>query len=221
MATDAATRRGRPETAASIERAAIRLVLRDGYEHVTVDMICEAAGVSQRTFFNYFKTKDAALLGAAVPVIDRERAAAFVASDGPLLAEAIGLVRVDPALIASGEELFVERIRAISSNPELLARQLERLAGIETELRDIVIQRLRRVADAQGGSAGGGGAATALGAEASGGDGVDLDAQADLITNLLAGTMRYLGQAAARSLETGAASPDVDALMKSVLPKLG
>lgn len=215
MATDAATRRGRPETAASIERAAIRLVLRDGYEHVTVDMICEAAGVSQRTFFNYFKTKDAALLGAAVPVIDRERAAAFVASDGPLLAEAIGLVRVDPALIASGEELFVERIRAISSNPELLARQLERLAGIETELRDIVIQRLRRVADAEGGGA------TALGAEASGGEGVDLDAQADLITNLLAGTMRYLGQAAARSLESGAASPDVDALMKSVLPKLG
>ena len=121
-----------PMTARAIEGAAIELVLAHGYADVTVDMICDAARVSQRTFFNYFKTKDAALLGNALPEIDVERARVFADSTGPLLAEAIGLIRVDTEFVFDDEKLFADRIRAISSHPELLARQMERLAGIET-----------------------------------------------------------------------------------------
>ncbi|GAA3885287.1 TetR/AcrR family transcriptional regulator [Leifsonia kafniensis] len=55
--------RKRRETRARLEDAAVTLVLRDGLEHTTVDAISEMADVSPRTFFNYFESKDAAILG--------------------------------------------------------------------------------------------------------------------------------------------------------------
>lgn len=55
--------RKRRATRAAIERAAIALVGELGYDSVTVALICERADVSQGTFFNYFPTKDAAIVG--------------------------------------------------------------------------------------------------------------------------------------------------------------
>jgi AcrR family transcriptional regulator len=46
-----------------IQAAAVELVLRDGPDAATIDAISERAGVSPRTFFNYFDSKDSALLG--------------------------------------------------------------------------------------------------------------------------------------------------------------
>ena len=54
-------------TADAIESAALDLVLDRGYNQVTVDLICDVAGVSQRTFFNHFPTKDDAMLGRDRP----------------------------------------------------------------------------------------------------------------------------------------------------------
>lgn len=45
--------------------ATLRLALRDGFEAVTTDMISAEAGISPRTFFNYFPNKEAALIGPA------------------------------------------------------------------------------------------------------------------------------------------------------------
>lgn len=207
----AARRRSVAETTAAIERAAVGLVAEHGYDAVTVDMVCEAAGVSQRTFFNHFKTKDAALLGHDLPTIDERAARAFIVSDGPLLAEAIGLIRVDPALIPVDPSLMAERIRAISAQPVLLAKQMERLAAIEGELREIIELRLRR----QAGDAG---------ADATGAD--DLAEEAELITHILAGVMRYVGIAWAKRAAQGgpaaALDPDVAGrILARVLPKLG
>jgi AcrR family transcriptional regulator len=121
-------RRGAAETTAAIERAAIDLVTEHGYDQVTVDMICHAAGISQRTFFNHFKTKDAALLGTDAPSIDQQAAREFIVSDGPLLAGAVGLIRIEPDRLPADPLLLLRRITAVSQNPVLLARQMERLA---------------------------------------------------------------------------------------------
>jgi len=164
-------------------------------------MICEAAGVSQRTFFNHFKTKDAALLGPELPTIDERAAREFIVSDGPLLAEAVGLIRISPEHIPVDHRLIAERIRAVSTHPALLARQLERLGAIEGELREIIALRLRRQA--------------ADGADAAGSaerpeEPEELEEQAELITHMLAGVMRYVGlkwaqRSAAGDLPPGAA----------------
>lgn len=64
--------RKRRETRAAIERAAISLVDELGYDNVTVAMISERAVVSQGTFFNYFPTKDAAIVGLGLADLDAE-----------------------------------------------------------------------------------------------------------------------------------------------------
>jgi AcrR family transcriptional regulator len=45
-------------TRTEIARVAFDLFGKHGIENVSVEMICEAAGVSRATFFNYFKQKD-------------------------------------------------------------------------------------------------------------------------------------------------------------------
>lgn len=45
-------------TRQAISEAGISLLSRKGYYNITVDEICEKAGVSKGTFYNYFKSKD-------------------------------------------------------------------------------------------------------------------------------------------------------------------
>lgn len=55
--------RKRRETRQRIFDTAASLVARDGYDNVTVEEICQGAGISRRTFFNYMDSKDDAVLG--------------------------------------------------------------------------------------------------------------------------------------------------------------
>jgi AcrR family transcriptional regulator len=54
--------RKRRETHARITDSGIRLFLDKGYDATTLDEIAAEAGISRRTFFYYFKTKDEILL---------------------------------------------------------------------------------------------------------------------------------------------------------------
>lgn len=55
--------RRKQETAGDIQRATLRLVIDHGMDNVTIEAIAKAAGVSARTFFNYFENKEAAAVG--------------------------------------------------------------------------------------------------------------------------------------------------------------
>ncbi len=50
--------RKRRETRQHIAETGLRLFLANGYEHTTVDTIAAEAGISRRTFFTYFKSKE-------------------------------------------------------------------------------------------------------------------------------------------------------------------
>lgn len=54
--------RKKAETRQSIARATIEAILEQGVELATITTICERAGVSQRTFHNYFPHREAAVL---------------------------------------------------------------------------------------------------------------------------------------------------------------
>jgi AcrR family transcriptional regulator len=50
--------RKRRETRQHIAETGLRLFLANGYEHTTLDAIAAEAGISRRTFFAYFKSKE-------------------------------------------------------------------------------------------------------------------------------------------------------------------
>ncbi|MFI7481577.1 TetR/AcrR family transcriptional regulator [Kocuria sp. M1R5S2] len=62
--------RKKAETWAAIHEAAAALVVERGTDGTTVEAVAEAAGVSPRTFFNYFRTKEDAILGMRAPALD-------------------------------------------------------------------------------------------------------------------------------------------------------
>jgi AcrR family transcriptional regulator len=51
----------RRQTSADIRGAAVRLVRERGFDKLTIEAICAEAGISVRTFFNYFPNKESAI----------------------------------------------------------------------------------------------------------------------------------------------------------------
>ena len=56
--------RKRRETSHRIAQAGLNAFLANGYDATTLDEIAAAAGISRRTFFHYFKSKDEVLLAS-------------------------------------------------------------------------------------------------------------------------------------------------------------
>lgn len=67
--------RRRLQTARDIQRATLKLALAEGLDAITTDAIAAAAGVSTRTFFNYYPNKEAAAIGTPPGFRDEDKAA--------------------------------------------------------------------------------------------------------------------------------------------------
>ena len=61
--------RRREQTWMAIHEAALKRVREHGMRGTTVEEIAQEAGVSPRTFFNYFPSKEDAVLGLREPVV--------------------------------------------------------------------------------------------------------------------------------------------------------
>ena len=63
--------RKRRETSERIIEKGLKLFVKNGYEATTLDAIAEAAGISRRTFFYYFKSKEELSIAVMELVMDR------------------------------------------------------------------------------------------------------------------------------------------------------
>ncbi|WP_062079362.1 TetR/AcrR family transcriptional regulator [Demequina globuliformis] len=61
--------RQREQTWRDLHEAAVDLARTGGLEGATIDAIAKRAGVSRRTFFNYYPSKEDAMLGLNAPVV--------------------------------------------------------------------------------------------------------------------------------------------------------
>jgi AcrR family transcriptional regulator len=130
--------RKRRQTRQELISAAMRLFARRGYEQTTVAEIASAAGVSMKTFFNYFASKDEVFfphlsrrVDTAVALIDRrgpddQMADVLVAATQHMLADAL-IEEVDGGLAAV-------QLPMIMSVPAVQAATLHRYFMAETQL---------------------------------------------------------------------------------------
>jgi AcrR family transcriptional regulator len=122
--------------------AALRLAMAHGLDGVTVEDIADEAGVSRRTFSNYFANKEDAILHA-----DRERTRKLLS----LLEARPAGEPPWPALRRAAVELYrdrvtpspewVERLRLLRRHPSLLARQASDQIAMERELAAVLVSR--------------------------------------------------------------------------------
>ncbi|RUL91290.1 TetR family transcriptional regulator [Verrucosispora sp. FIM060022] len=140
--------RKKRQTRAALAAAALRLVAERGLDQVTVEDISEAADVSARTFFNYFPTKDDALVGDSEG--DRERvlrALAAVPAEQPAL-EALRRAFIAAVEEAQGDaELWQLRLRVVTQHPVLLGRLVTGNATTERALVEAIAARTGLPAD--------------------------------------------------------------------------
>jgi AcrR family transcriptional regulator len=135
--------RKRLATRRAIQRAALQVVRERGFEGATVDEIARVSDVSPRTFFNYFPSKEDAILGD-VPTLEGNPAVDWFVDDrGPIL-HGLGRVIVEgSASLLSDAELVTER-RALSRlHPELGVRRMANVHRFEEELTGLAARRLR------------------------------------------------------------------------------
>src|SRR6187551_3035094 len=103
-----------------------RLVAEHGLDAVTVEAICDEAGVSVRTFFNYFETKDDAVLGHTPWPLDSDAGDAFAAGGptGHLVADLEHLVASIFDTPPMGRGRMAKGLELASREPRLLAKHL-------------------------------------------------------------------------------------------------
>jgi AcrR family transcriptional regulator len=138
-------------TRRALRDAALELVASRGFAHVTVEDIAQAADVATRTFFNYFPSKESAVIGADPERIEQlgTNLLARPAEETPL--EALGAVLIDYAanldedlddLGGEGKKAWFQRFCIVRADPELLGAYAAHMAENERGLSIAMAERL-------------------------------------------------------------------------------
>ncbi|TFB94795.1 MULTISPECIES: TetR/AcrR family transcriptional regulator [unclassified Cryobacterium] len=128
--------RKRARTSEVIHIAAAELALERGLDAATIEMISDRAGVSTRTFFNYFPTKEDAVLGidevAVSAELDRVRGC-----DEDVFLALFDLITALFEATGGGIKSDLKR-DVIRKYPRLMTRQMVRVAELEDRLSAII-----------------------------------------------------------------------------------
>jgi AcrR family transcriptional regulator len=134
--------RKKAETRDALRQAALRLALRDGYEQLTVEHITRDADVSVRTFFNYFTSKDDALLG---PDLESAHEVADELAARPEQESPVEALRAVLASLASSfvvrQQLWQSRMELVRASPELWPQLIAGFSERERVLTEAIAAR--------------------------------------------------------------------------------
>lgn len=163
--------RKRLATRRAIQMAAIGLVVENGLDRLTVDEIGRVADISPRTFFNYFPTKEAAIVGDSPSLPDDEVITDFVESRGKLLDALAVLFTEAIERAAADHELTQLRRAIIKQYPHLFAMRIASMHEFQRDIEGVILRRLRF--------------------EEPDADQAEIESRANLITHVAVGAMRH------------------------------
>jgi AcrR family transcriptional regulator len=140
-----ARERRKIEMSAAIERIAVELALEIGADSVTVEMICERALLSHRSFYNYFPTKEAALFGSGPRPTARMLDDFRNGTSTDVVGDLLDLLARTVVSDSGAPELFLARRRLLQRDPSLALKAMPKLDAFVIELTDLTLDRLRRM----------------------------------------------------------------------------
>lgn len=131
-------------TRQALRAAALRLALERGPENVRVEEIAEAAGVSPRTYNNYFSSREQAIVaGIAGDRAARIAAAVVARPAGVGLGDAV--IDAVVGLFTDSGEHPREALLMIASSAALRASYVDTVGAIEDPLAEAIIERCRGI----------------------------------------------------------------------------
>lgn len=134
------------QTRDRIHHAAVDLALELGPDAATVAEIAERADVSVRTFFNYYPSKEDAIVGLHEGLPSDAELDEFRAGTSPDLVHDI-LQLLIGVFSPDDNQLLHQRRALISEHPYLIQRQWMRLLGVEQRTAVAVAERMRARGD--------------------------------------------------------------------------
>lgn len=131
------------KTRESIQREAMRLISKQGFEQTTVEQIADAVEISPSTFFNYFPSKeDVVLYDAYDPVIielmSERPPGEPLSTSFRIVLEAMG------GIFERDREIILARGRLWFEVPTLRARLWEQLEQAQVLMSNVIAQRTGR-----------------------------------------------------------------------------
>ncbi len=143
--SQSATAERRAATAAQLTSLARRWTAERGLSGFTIEQLCDEVGISRRTFFNYFPSKDEAVLGVDEGEEVERLAARFLelGSRGwtAVLEDLVTLAGDMSEQLGISVEQHTEFISALGREPRLLARALGMNREREQQLAELVAER--------------------------------------------------------------------------------
>jgi AcrR family transcriptional regulator len=137
------------QTRQAIAAAAMRLFVTRGFDHVTVGEIAHDAGVSEKTVFNYFPTKEDIFFDEVPERLEAITEAVRGRRPGQSVAEAMHDLHAKQSgrLASPG---FAHFARTIAESPALQAKEMEVMGQFTDHLADTIREELDlHPADAQ------------------------------------------------------------------------
>ncbi|MEI9887171.1 MAG: TetR family transcriptional regulator [Rhizomicrobium sp.] len=132
--------RKRAETRARIIEGALKLFVKRGFDGTTLDDIAAAAGISRRTFFHYFESKeDLAFAWLDSTSDDIVAAAKREAADQPLLAIAANAIAACASPYGRDEAFALARL--VNETPALKDRSQMKYGRLEESLAEVIASR--------------------------------------------------------------------------------
>lgn len=136
-------------TRSALQFVALTLVAERGVDCVTVDDVTTEVGVSQRTFFNYFATKEEALIGADPDLLDRLVAALRDRPEGEPPLHALREVLItDADRVAEATEIWRLRMALHAEHPEIFHSAASASERINSALAGVIAERCNTDVDA-------------------------------------------------------------------------
>lgn len=134
--------RWEPDSAGRLVEAALTLFGERGFDQTTAEEIARKAGLTERTFFRYFSDKREVLFYGSRDLRDLlvAKVAEAPASTSPMEA-VISALEAAGALLEERSEFARKRRAVIVANPELLERELVKLAGIASAIAETLRER--------------------------------------------------------------------------------